>query len=251
MGTIVKPFKFLTPNHWFSSPVKVCLIGVGGTGSEMLPSLARINYAIRQLGHPGLHVTAWDGDVVEKTNIGRQAFYPADVGQNKAIIITQRINYMYGNNWDARPEMFDIEQYCNTMNYDLIITCIDVAQFRADLAKKCKSNRFSNCLWLDMGNGVSTGQVILGILGDCLNSKILPSVFDLFPSLDGMLDDNTPSCSMEEALASQDLPINKAIANVGMQLIWSLLRHGGINHQGAFVDVKKGEQIPINIMCDE
>jgi hypothetical protein len=50
-----------------------------------------------------------------------------------------------------------------------------------------------------------------------------------------MHDGNTLSCSMEEALHYHDLPISRAIANVAMQLVWSLLRHGGINHQEAFL----------------
>jgi PRTRC genetic system ThiF family protein len=244
----IKSFKFCTPDHWLRKPVKICLIGVGGTGSEVLASLARIDYAIRELGHPGLHVTAWDGDVVERPNIGRQAFYPADLGQNKATITIQRINYLYGRDWVAMPRMLDINEDCSGMNCDLLITCVDVAQFRADLAK-CQNNLYSRCLWLDTGNGESTGQVILGRLGHANENPIkLPSVFDFYPELDGMVDNNTPSCSMEVALSNQDLPINRAIANVAMQLIWSLLRHGGLNHQGAFVDIRKGAQTPINII---
>jgi PRTRC genetic system ThiF family protein len=243
----VKLFKFCTPDHWLRKPVEICLIGVGGTGSEVLTSLARIDYAIRELGHPGLHVTAWDGDVVERPNIGRQAFFPADLSHNKAIITIQRINYLYGRDWVAMPSMFDINEDCNGMSCDLLITCVDVAQFRADLAK-CQNNRYSRCLWLDTGNGESTGQVILGRLGHSNENPIkLPSVFDFYPELDGMVDNNAPSCSMEEALTNQDLPINRAIANVAMQLIWSLLRHGGLNHQGAYVDIRKGTQTPINI----
>jgi PRTRC genetic system ThiF family protein len=243
----VKLFKLCTPDHWLRKPVEICLIGVGGTGSEVLTSLARIDYAIRELGHPGLHVTAWDGDVVERPNIGRQAFFPADLSHNKAIITIQRINYLYGRDWVAMPSMFDINEDCNGMSCDLLITCVDVAQFRADLAK-CQNNRYSRCLWLDTGNGESTGQVILGRLGHSNETPIkLPSVFDFYPELDGMVDNNAPSCSMEEALANQDLPINRAIANVAMQLIWSLLRHGGLNHQGAYVDIRKGTQTPINI----
>lgn len=243
----VKPFKFCTPDHWLRRCVNICLMGVGGTGSEVLTSLARIDYAIRELGHPGLQVTAWDGDVVERLNIGRQAFYPADLGHNKAIITIQRINYLYGRDWVAMPRMFGIDTDCNGLNCDLLITCVDVAQFRADLAK-CKNTRYSSCLWVDCGNGESTGQVILGRLGHASENPIkLPSVFDFHPELDGMMDHNTPSCSMEEALANQDLPINRAIANVAMQLIWSLLRQGGLNHQGAYVDIRNGTQTPINI----
>ena len=244
----VKTFKFCTPDHWLRKPVKICLIGVGGTGSEVLTSLARIDYAIRELGHPGLHVTAWDGDVVERPNIGRQAYYPADLGHNKALVSIQRINYLYGRDWVSMPRMFIIDpEQRGHWDYDLLVTCVDVAQFRADLAKYA-NNRYTNCLWLDTGNGESTGQVILGRLGHANENPVkLPSVFDFYPELDGMVDNNTPSCSMEEALANQDLPINRAIANVAMQLIWSLLRHGGLDHQGAYVDIRKGTQTPINI----
>ncbi len=242
-------FKFCTPSNWFNRRVNIEVLGVGGTGSEVLASLARIDYAIRELGHPGLKVTAWDGDVVERPNIGRQAFYPADLGHNKALVTVQRINYLYGRDWVAMPRMFNIDAERGNWDYDLVITCVDVAQFRADLAK-CGNNRYTTCLWMDTGNGESTGQVILGRLGHANENPVkLSSVFDFYPELDGMVDNNTPSCSMEEALANQDLPINRTIANVAMQLIWSLLRHGGLNHQGAYVDIRNGTQTPINIFA--
>uniref|UniRef100_UPI00402BEA16 PRTRC system ThiF family protein n=1 Tax=Methylomonas sp. PHL2-19 TaxID=3438878 RepID=UPI00402BEA16 len=239
-------FKFYTPANWLENRVKIALIGVGGTGSEVLTSLARIDYAIRELGHAGFHVTAWDGDQVERPNIGRQAFYPSDLGHNKAVLTIQRINYLYGQDWIGIPDMFSIA--CNKPEYfDLVITCVDVAQFRADLSQCCRSTH-CRTLWLDTGNGAHTGQVILGRLSHHDDCQItLPSVYDFHPELNGMVDSNTPSCSMEEALASQELPINRAIANVAMQLIWGLLRNGGLNWQGAYLDITKGSQIPINI----
>jgi PRTRC genetic system ParB family protein len=103
------------------------------------------------------------------------------------------------------------------------------------------------CFNMDCHKG--TGQVILGTLGRLAEKDVsLPTVYDFYPDLDGMQDNDAPSCSMEEALANQDLPINRTIANVVMQLIWSLLRHGGLNHQGAYVDIRKGTMVPINIL---
>ena len=93
------------------------------------------------------------------------------------------------------------------------------------------------------------GQVILGTLGRLAENDVsLPTIYDFYPELNGMLDNDTQSWGMEEALANQDLPINRTIANVVMQLIWSLLRHGGLDHQGGYVDIRKGIQTPINIM---
>ena len=43
----------LNPQH----PVTVNLIGGGGTGSQVLTNLARLDVTLRALGHPGLFVT--------------------------------------------------------------------------------------------------------------------------------------------------------------------------------------------------
>ena len=41
----------LNPRH----PVTVFVIGAGGTGSQVITNLARMNMALQALGHPGLH----------------------------------------------------------------------------------------------------------------------------------------------------------------------------------------------------
>ncbi len=50
----------LDPRH----PVTVILIGAGGTGSQALTLLARMNSALMGLGHPGLFVKVYDPDIV-------------------------------------------------------------------------------------------------------------------------------------------------------------------------------------------
>lgn len=247
----VRPFKFCTPSNWFRHRVNVSLAGVGGTGSEVLACLARVDYAIRELGHPGLSVTAYDGDRVERPNIGRQAFVPADLGHNKALTLIQRVNFLYGLDWTAQPRHFSVPEDGERREIDLLISCVDVAQFRADIGKRLRE-RSPGLLWIDTGNGEHSGQVILGKLGHWWGDDVgLPNVFDYHPELDGMPDDGKPSCSLEEALASQDLPINRAIADVVMQLLWKLLRHGGLDQQGAYVDIRRGAVTPINIFATD
>ena len=58
----------IDPQH----PVTVNLIGAGGTGSQVLTCLARLDVTLRALGHPGLSVTLYDPDIVSGTNIGRR-----------------------------------------------------------------------------------------------------------------------------------------------------------------------------------
>ena len=70
----------MNPQH----PVTVNIIGAGGTGSQVLTCMARLDVTLRALGHPGLFVTLYDPDTVTGANIGRQLFSPSELGLNKA-----------------------------------------------------------------------------------------------------------------------------------------------------------------------
>jgi len=74
-----------------TNPVTVTLIGAGGTGSQLLTALARMNHALVALGHAGLHVSLYDDDVVTEANLGRQLFADAELGQYKAAALINRI----------------------------------------------------------------------------------------------------------------------------------------------------------------
>lgn len=92
----------LNPSH----RVTVNLVGAGGTGSQVLSALARMDYALYKLGHPGLYVRVYDDDVVTDANIGRQLFRGADIGQNKANVLVTRINTFFGVDWEAVQERY-------------------------------------------------------------------------------------------------------------------------------------------------
>ena len=107
----------LNPVH----PISVILIGCGGTGSQVLNNLARINHAITMLEHPGLTVLDVDDDKVTEFNCGRKLFSPADIGNYKSSTLINRLNRFYGTNWDSSHERFMGEQ----LNYNIIISCVD------------------------------------------------------------------------------------------------------------------------------
>ena len=87
----------LKPYH----PVTVFIIGAGGTGSQVITNLARMDTALQASGHPGLHVTLFDPDTVTQANIGRQLFSETELGMNKAIAAVTRINRFFGTAWMA------------------------------------------------------------------------------------------------------------------------------------------------------
>ena len=75
------------PNH----AITVHVVGCGGTGSFVISRLARINFALREIGHPGLHVTAFDDDRIERFNIGRQNFFENDEGEyNESLALNEQ-----------------------------------------------------------------------------------------------------------------------------------------------------------------
>jgi PRTRC genetic system ThiF family protein len=242
------------PSSWMDRALHVSLIGCGGSGSEVLDGLARIDRALRALGHPGLDVTAYDPDTVSETNTIRQRFWPADVGQNKAELLMHRYGTFGGLCGRAVAAAFDAADLLEGGLPDLLVTCVDRASLRASVARITADPdwRDTNALWLDLGNGARTGQVILGHLNGWRNGDGLPHVAELFPELlthaEALDADDTPSCSADEALAAQDLFINRWCAVTACDLLWRLLRYGRIEAHGALIAAEgsRVRELPID-----
>jgi PRTRC genetic system ThiF family protein len=263
---------FLDPVH----PIMITLIGAGGTGSQVLGCLARMSYALQGLGHPGFHVMVMDSDVVTKANLGRQLFARSDVGQNKAAVLTSRINRFFGTGWDSLPEAFDFK-LCSSLQKDngdhkvisrtnLVISCVDSGKARLEIwhgikaimSTMARSGEDGLKYWLDFGNMQKTGQVILGTVAEVPQPKsssqttsYLPCVPELFPNLHDLdEEDQGPSCSLGEALAKQDLFINSTLANLGTALLWKLFRESRIQQHGLFLNLETLQTHPLPVCPD-
>ena len=238
------------PEHMVRRPWRVIVVGAGGTGSAVLPALARLHHAMIELGHPGgIDCTVYDDDVVSQTNVGRQGFYPNDVGSFKASLIVNRLNMLMGTNWRAITQR--LNGRTALFNVDLVVGCVDTRAARKAIVDAIGSG---STYYLDCGNDTDRGQVILGQTmpaGSRRKSRDrLPHVADLFPDLvDPSLDaaDETPSCSMADALRKQSLVINSAIAVQAFNLLWTLYRTGTLKYSGVFVNLATGRTNPIPI----
>lgn len=239
------PDYLLNPQH----PLTVCVIGCGGTGTQVLSILARFNEALLALDHQGLHVTVFDDDKITEANVGRQLYSHADIGQYKSIVSVSRLNRFFGTTWDANPNKFYV-----TKTYNIYITCVDDYDTRLTIGKKIKNERRSShqqdsLYWLDFGNSNNSGQAILGSLlkKNTVQNNILLPCFDQWAKLypKPKKSDNTPSCSLAEALDKQDLMINSTLANAGMQLLWRLLREGQTPYRGIILNLETMNLNPI------
>ncbi len=102
----------------------VVVVGLGGTGSHLARSVARIVYDMRARRMHPPQVTFIDPDTVENKNVGRQMFLPADVGHNKAVLLARRFNCALGLDIAAIPEPYDPDRHPSGRNV-LLIGCVD------------------------------------------------------------------------------------------------------------------------------
>lgn len=117
------------PSRMLERSWNVVVVGAGGTGSAVLPSLARLHHAMVELGHPGgIDCTVFDDDTVSPTNVGRQGFYPNDVGEYKASLIVNQLNALMGTDWRAQTRRFSAIE--TLYNVDLVIGCVDTRAAR-------------------------------------------------------------------------------------------------------------------------
>ena len=240
---------------------RVLVIGAGGNGSAVLFGLPYLHHALIAWGFTnGLQVTVMDADTVSPTNCVRQPFGTADIGQNKATILINRINLFHQLSWHSDETFFSQDapnntgsSYDNTV--DFVISCVDTRAARREMHEA-----FNNVMgpwrsvryWLDIGNNASNGQFVLGQPLNCVNRRSktrLRTVTELFPSImdtslgEGLL----PSCSAAEALERQEPFVNNVLATSALSMITRLMRYGQIDHQGAFYNAESGRSAPISI----
>jgi PRTRC genetic system ThiF family protein len=239
-------------------PVRVLVVGCGGTGSAVVAGLPYLHQSLVARGHPGgLHVTVMDGDTISATNCIRQPFGRSEVGLNKAIVLVNRLNMFWGLKWEAVPAHLKPGSYFSRsysgddLRAHIVIGCVDTRAARATI-RDAVSNWSTVSYWLDLGNNADTGQFVLG---EPLNernrrSKLrLRSAADLYPEIvDPSLDnDREPSCNAIEALERQEPFVNSTLAQHALALLARLFRYGEISYHGGFINLATGTTSVIRI----
>lgn len=243
----------INPTH----PLTIAVVGCGGTGSQVLSCLGRMNQGLLSLGHPGLHIIAYDNDIVTTANIGRQLFSETEIGLNKAIALVTRINRFYGTAWEG------IDKKYSNNHGNIIITCVDNIKSRIEISKYLSSikqphfypQHIKPYYWLDFGNTVNSGQVVLGTVGDIKQPTSeqtepvarLPFVTERFSLQKIKEKDSGPSCSLAEALSKQDMFINSTLAQLGCNLLWKLVREGMVDYSGLYLNLQTMNVNPIPV----
>ena len=247
-------------------PIEVNLIGAGGTGSQVLTALARLNCALNALGHAGLFLRLWDDDKVSEANLGRQLFAECELGLFKSSALINRCNRFFGTDWKAETVRFEKDAFGRLPAQamaTLYVSCTDSVKARfgiADILNELKDERDYCTMpkyWLDFGNSRYSGQVILSTVGEIEQPRSkqyetvakLPFITEEYGEqlVNSETADDTPSCSLAEALEKQDLFINSTLAQMGCSLLWSLLRNGMTENRGFFLNLRDFRSLPLPV----
>jgi PRTRC genetic system ThiF family protein len=141
-------------------PLKVLVVGAGGTGSAVVMGLPYLDQAMRVWGSAGLDVALMDADIVSETNCVRQPFSRSDIGQSKANVLINRLNLFWGTRWSSIPQLFHARSFERSQDRtpDLLIGCVDSRAARKAIEQALTRSASSTCYWLDLGNNAASGQ---------------------------------------------------------------------------------------------
>lgn len=246
------PMQHRLPAKLLAKQVNILLVGAGGTGSRILEKLVCLHRALIAKGHPqGLMVTIVDPDTVSAANIGRQAFYPGDIGCFKADVLVNRANMALGDvRW--KSEIAKLDTRAGLEPFDLVIGAVDNRAARLAILRGLENCMSGSRYWLDTGNRSNDGQVVLGEVPSRKrqtdDKARLPHIGELYPQLiDPAAEDpdEGPSCSLAEALEKQSLYINSAVSDFSMNILWNLFTDGQIDTHGAFINLKRMMVTPL------
>lgn len=220
----MKPEKAYRPHRIYKEAhdIDIHVIGAGGNGSHFLKNLASMIYFKRMTNFSGtIRVRVFDPDVIEEHNVGRQAFNPIGVSENKAVNIVNRINRTYGLNFKAKPVLFDLNKcQTQTARAQIFVLAVDTVSFRSKFYFRVSDTQPDV---IDMGNGDNFGQIMHLWSPDLYRHKHFKNYL---AQIRNMPDhDNRPSCSHIESVNTQGLFVNSLMGNLAANMIFNLIHY--------------------------
>ncbi|MBR0312859.1 MAG: ThiF family adenylyltransferase, partial [Oscillospiraceae bacterium] len=182
-----------------------------------------------------------DGDVVEKKNLVRQNFIPADLGENKAKVLAEWYSTVFGMETEYVPDYIESEDRLKKLitpmewrsgpfserpvwDQVILIGAVDNNRSRQLCHKVFYEAR--DLVYIDSGNGKHTGQVVCGIRSGGRTfyrpvGKVYPDVLeqtDKFPT--------ELSCAEASLSSPQSITANVTAATVVVDMIYNILAQG-------------------------
>lgn len=141
------PVDYVRPNPRTSfDNFRVAVVGAGALG----------NFAAATLALCGCrHLTLFDADRVDVTNLNRQIFFARDVGSPKAPALAHRLNTFFAVQAQGIPQAVD--DYTDLSPFDAILDCVDNFETRRLLSLRAQQE---GKILISGGTGPDRGQVV-------------------------------------------------------------------------------------------
>lgn len=242
--------------------LRFIVVGAGGTGSFVVPAIARLIYELKQQQNKSAEILIVDPDVVENGNIPRSNFCFAEVGRYKAQTLAERVSTAWGIETSFSCERFDADKHLKSSNSDyrnltIIVGCVDNHLARGEMHRALEEFRSygdtSRLWWIDGGNGRTSGQVLLGSTTKPLKPeqyftgtsicRALPS-----PSLqhtdllqpEKIKTKGNESCPERVRLGEQGLNINQRVAIEMAEMLSSMLLTRTLKRFAVYFELESG-----------
>lgn len=242
--------------------IRFIVVGAGGTGSFVVPAIARLIYELKQQQNKSAEMLIVDPDVVEANNIPRSNFCFAEVGRFKSQTLAERVATAWGIESGFSCEKFEAEKHLKGSVNDyrsltIIVGCVDNYLARREMHRALDEFRGyaepSRLWWIDGGNGRTSGQVLLGSTTKPLKPeqyftgtsicRVLPAPSLQHPDL--LQPENNDarsavSCSDRVRLSEQGLNVNQRVAIEIVELLTSMLLTRTLKRFAVYFDFETG-----------
>jgi len=214
-------------------PVKIVMLGAGGTGAHVAPNLYRLLYSISR----PTRVIVADGDSVEQKNLVRQHFSPAELGMNKARAVAERYAAAFQMEAEYVPDFIEEEARLEEIlkpnlfrkagvNKPITETVVLIGAVDNNKSRRLCHEVFlqsRDLIYIDSGNGEFSGQVVCGVRRG--GRTMLPPVGVLYPDVLEETDKFPSELSCVEASVSapQAITANLTAATVVVDMLYNIL----------------------------
>ena len=217
-----------------NKPVKIVMLGAGGTGSYVAMHLYRLMHCLNR----HVRIIIADGDSVEEKNLARQHFTVYDLGKNKAKVIAERYAAAFRMKAEYIPDFIEDKERLKELlkpvystgekntfipykEMVILLGCVDNNKSRClcnDVFYEC-----DDLIYIDSGNGEHNGQVVCGVRrkGKTMSKPVgfvYPDILedtDKFPT--------ELSCAEASISAPQTIAANMTAAAMVVNLLHNIL----------------------------